>query len=623
MKKKLISVIILMIMILPMFLNFYNVKAYSGELDPKNYIYLPSIIWIENGIGTGTISLYSGVDGYSISYQKIDITQEQYNTIDNKVKEVNDYIEECNTDLKTKKAEIDTLKTEWENLKNSGTATQEEITQALNNYNTAVEAYNELANTYKTNIETKEKEYLATIPEYTNSWVETTNTDDNVQIDLKNYSGTIYFILWAKITNGTDTYYDMARYSQTIQKNETVTINKSTATIKVDETIQLTATSSIDSEITWESSDEDIATVSDDGLVTGIKEGSAVITAKGSEKTAICTVTVEKKDTASKPNDNQDNGEWTDFSKAKFELKKNGTAGAVLEISGVTPNNENDYYMFINSNADKPKVTREDKNKIYMSYNKEEKKFFISGMEKYVELNQDIYVTILEVQSYDSENVVLYGKKLKRYAEPKYSDAFFATFMTKDVTQLITTFTHHEDNNRNIRVKVGKITDTEILQKIKTQNTTGFADLLAFAKTKDGIYNEKLEADKDYYSIAYNAGKYEETGKKSVIDLKGLQNEEYYFLYIEVYDDDGKYVGQEAVTLAQASVHENGKWYLFFYGDEDFEWVDFGDVKEDDDTKAPVTLPNTGTGKYIAIISVLAVAVIASYVQIKKMKEIR
>lgn len=43
----------------------------------------------------------------------------------------------------------------------------------------------------------------------------------------------------------------------------------------------------------------------------------------------------------------------------------------------------------------------------------------------------------------------------------------------------------------------------------------------------------------------------------------------------------------------------------------------------EDTTKAPVVLPNTGIGKYIIIISVLAIILIASYIQVKKMKEIR
>ena len=611
MRKKLIAVVILITMILPMFLNFYKVEAFSGELDPEGYVTLPTMMWVEDGVGTGTISLSSSASGYSIAYQKVDITEEQFNTIQSKIDEIEDYVEQSKTTLEEKNANVQTLQTELNNLRESETATTEEITAAENAYNAAVEDLQTFANTAQTNLETLETEYYALIPDYTDTWTETTNTEDNVQLDFEDYSGTIYFVLWAKITDGTNTYYDMYIYSPTIENEETVSISETTANINVDETLQLTATSSTNSEITWTSSDDSVATVSEDGLVTGIAEGTVVITATGSENSATCTVTVGPKDTVE--------GEWTDFSNAKFELKKDGTAGAIMEISGVEPKEGSDYYLLITSNGNEP--TADDfESEYFLTYDEEKQIFIVRDMAKYIELNQDLYASILEVQSYDSENVVVYGKQLERYAEPKYSYAFFATFMTADTTQLITTFTHDEGNNRNIQIKVGKITDISILQKIKNQDSTGFANLLAFAKSNDGIYNEEFAADKDYYTIAYNAGELEETGN-SVISLNGLQDGEYYFLYIEVYDDDGKYIGQEAVTLAQASVHEDGEWYLFFYGDEDFEWADFGDVE--DDTKAPVVLPDTGIGKYIIIITVLAAVVIVSYIQVKKLKEIK
>lgn len=607
MKKKLISLLILITMILPMFLNLYEVKAFSGELDPESYISLPSDIEIEEGVGTGTIRLSSNATGYNIAYQKVDLTETQYSNIKNKNSELEDYAQTSTTTLQEKQANVQTLQTEMNNLKESGTATADEITAAENAYNTAAQELQTFANTVLTNLETLKLELYELIPDYTNSWTETTNNEDNVQLDFSDYSGTAHFVLWAKITDGTNTYYDMNVYSSEIKTTESVTISQSTANINVDETVQLTATSSTNSEITWTSSNRDVATVNDEGLVTGISEGTAVITATGSENAATCAITVG-------PTEEVD-GKWTDFSKAKFELKKDGTAGAILEISNVKPKEGSDYYLLITSNGNKP--TSDDFDSAHsLTYYEEKQVFILRGMAKYIELNQDLYISILEVQSYDSENVVVYGKQLERYAEPKYSDAFFATMMVYDCTQIITTFTHHEANDRNIQIKVGKITDTAILQKIKNQDKSGFADLLTFAKSNNGIYNQKHAANKEHYAIAYDTD-------ENFIDLEGLQDEEYYFLYIEVYDDDGKYVGQEAVTLAQASVHEDGEWWLFFYGDEDFEWADFGEVEPEDDTKAPVTLPNTGIGKYIAIISVLAIVVIASYIQVKKLREIR
>ena len=402
--------------------------------------------------------------------------------------------------------------------------------------------------------------------------------------------------------------------------SESITINKSTASIKIDETVQLTATSSTNSKIIWTSNDSSIATVTSSGLVKGIKEGTAVITAKGSENIATCTVTVSTKDTTE---GNEDNVNWTDFSNAKIELKKDGTSGAIIEISNVVPENESYYYLSINSEDNIPNVTsltsegRE--NLITLSYDKEKKIFYTSDKEvvKSIERNQELYLSIIENKNFKSEKIVVQCKKIERFAEPKYADAFFDTFMSEDTDQIVTTFTHSRENNRKLQIKIGKITDTSILQKIKKQDSTGFSELLNYAKANNGIYDEIVDADKDYYTIAYNAGVGEETGK-SVIDLKGLQNEAYYFLYIKTDDENGKYISNEAVTLAQANVFNNSDWSLFFFGESDFKWADFSNNVGTDNTTSTGIIPNAGAVTIIWIILGFVLIGIISYKQYQK-----
>ena len=75
-----------------------------------------------------------------------------------------------------------------------------------------------------------------------------------------------------------------------------VTLNKTSASLKVKETVILTATvkpdDATDKTVTWVSSNEGIASVKD-GVVTALKIGTAIITAKVGDKMATCTVTVE------------------------------------------------------------------------------------------------------------------------------------------------------------------------------------------------------------------------------------------------------------------------------------------------------------------------------------------
>ena len=606
MRKKIIVLMILITFCVSILSIFCNVEAFSGELDPKNYITMPLSIMLSNGVGSGTIRVSSSASGYSISYQKVDMSESKYQEISNKGTEIDNYYNESKKTLDEKEAKADTLYQEYNTLQKNGTATEEQLTEAYNKAKEASNEYNEYVNKVNANSKKMKQEYYALIPSYTNSWTPTTNnTIENVQLDFKNYSGKIYFVLWAKIDNGTDVYYDMTIYSSKVDRNETISISKTSASIKINETLQLTASSSTSLKITWTSSDTSIATVDSNGLVKGIKEGYAVITAKGSEKTATCTITVDQ------------NGEWTDFTNAKFDLKKVGTSSCNLEISNVIPKSNSLYYLLITSNADKPKITSDtEKKKISLTYDSDNKKFYSHELEEYVELNQDLYASVIE-ENKDKE-VVIYGKKINRYSEPKYNDAFFATFMTNKKDQIITKFTYSGKADRNVQIKIGRVTDLSIIKKIKNEDNSGFESLLSLAKSNDGIFNKNVEIKKDSKSdVSYDANK--DSNEEDLIKLDNLQDGAYYFLYVKVDDENGKYITQEAVTLAQGQTYPGG-WSMFFYGDNNLKWPDYENTKQEDDSTAKGELPQTGVQAtvIISLIVIFTGVGVFSYRQYRK-----
>ena len=281
MQKKIISILILIGIIVPLFGSYSKVQAYSAEIDPQNYITLPSTISVdENKMATGTITLSSSASDYKIYYQKVDITQEKMDSI-----------------------------------KSKGT----ELSQ-----------------------------YISLIPDYTSNWQSTTNTTNNVKLDFSNYTGTVNFVLWVKIENGTNTYYDCNVYSVEIKSQQS----------------------------------------------------------SGGETTT---------------------EDWTDFSKATYELVKSGTTGARIEISGVTLKKDSYYYAYISSTADKPDLTKISDNEMYyISDDEKDGKFISSDISGLVELNQDLYLNIIEIVNYPNEKeIVVHGIKIDRFAEPKYSDGFF------------------------------------------------------------------------------------------------------------------------------------------------------------------------------------------------------
>ena len=78
-----------------------------------------------------------------------------------------------------------------------------------------------------------------------------------------------------------------------IQPGEfTIRINNSSINLMTGNTYQLTATTSEEASVTWTSSDESVASVTQSGLVTALKEGTATIHATSNGKSVSCEVNI-------------------------------------------------------------------------------------------------------------------------------------------------------------------------------------------------------------------------------------------------------------------------------------------------------------------------------------------
>lgn len=112
---------------------------------------------------------------------------------------------------------------------------------------------------------------------------------------------------------------------------ETVRLNSGEITLAAGGTFQLEATveptNTTDKTVTWSSSDNAIATVSAQGLVTAVATGEATITAKCGTATATCSVTVEAAGYAV--------GDFYDVGGVQgvvFEVESNGIHGKILSL---------------------------------------------------------------------------------------------------------------------------------------------------------------------------------------------------------------------------------------------------------------------------------------------------
>ena len=424
----------------------------------------------------------------------------------------------------------------------------------------------------------------------------------------------------------------------TIVKAATLSLSKTALELEVGKTETLTCTGAEENAtINWASSDTSIATIDSTGKVTAVKEGTATITATVGEDTATCAVTIK----ATSTSEEAENVQWTDFSKAEYEVVKNGVSGVNLNIKNVNKVKDSTIYYCITSTNDKPKMEFNDDGRL-----KNEQEMWdildtdnlgvLKGrIEKYVQLNQDLYLWVYEEKHLENAyrddygkaiyyigKILSSGQKLTRPKYPVYAEIFHATFMTNDTTQIVTTIPYEWCTERKFTLKIGKITDNNILNGIKNNNGDSWNSLLEYAKNSNAIFNNKLTTNKVHTSFAEYSNDKDE--KKDVIQLNNLEDKAYYYMYVVFDDENGKYYPASGLTIAKANVNTTGVykgyWSLFFLGDDKFKWDDFGtdqtgtatvDGKTTGTTaKKPSKLPKTGTigiGFIVVIIAGFAV----------------
>ncbi|MBR6165015.1 MAG: Ig domain-containing protein [Clostridia bacterium] len=120
----------------------------------------------------------------------------------------------------------------------------------------------------------------------------------------------------------------------TVAAAASVKLNKTSATVKEGETLQLKMEGvAASKKITWKSSDKTVATVDKNGKVKGKKAGTATITAKVSGKKYTCKVTVKAAKKENAKSDTYDQvislkiGESKTF-RVKFTLDKAGSGAS-------------------------------------------------------------------------------------------------------------------------------------------------------------------------------------------------------------------------------------------------------------------------------------------------------
>ena len=339
--------------------------------------------------------------------------------------------------------------------------------------------------------------------------------------------------------------------------------------------------------------------------------------------TVIYATNTEGEDKEAQETEESSSYKYADFSKATFEWKNMSTIQVALEVKNIiNPNKDSRYYAVVKGKNEKDDINDYLKDGIvnisldngYFSDLDKNNALKFVLMERDIELNQDMYLTIIESPVDITKNkpqIVLNTKKLKEYEYPKYADLFYSSVMaTYNSTLIPLAIPTVHNSERKATMKIGRVSDTNILNKIKNNDENGWTELLKYAKSSSAIWSEKVTLKSGTYDV-----------NKGVLDKSKLVNGAYYYLYTQLDDENGKYDSVEGVTIAKADIPEN--WFLFFLGQDSFNWDGLSNKKETekketntgskdsnktttkkDDT--PSKLPYTGTQSFLIVLIIIS-----------------
>lgn len=309
---------------------------------------------------------------------------------------------------------------------------------------------------------------------------------------------------------------------------------------------------------------------------------------------------------------------FTNFDNVKLELKKSENlkyTSYKLYFNNVSFNTEHTYNIYI-TNA---KVDSIDSNLESDGVITDGK---YQNIDKFLEKKGDIYITVVE-SVLNEKSTVLLSKKLERPEQNSLGNRITGSFFTEaEEDSNIIFFNEPHDlsaDDRKINIKIGKVEDQKILDNIKTNGEKGLNDLLTYAKNSKELLKETLASGMN---------------KTKFLSKINLVDGDYYYIYFEADDENGKYYQVEDIMLTQAK-YISSKFQLVSYTDSKFVWKNTvsetntvknntsnetktvnNTVNEIDNTVANKIIPAAGFKEYITLI-IMGVVVIAGIIYFK------
>lgn len=389
-------------------------------------------------------------------------------------------------------------------------------------------------------------------------------------------------------------------------------------TVEEGKTVQLSAylkaqdtTTKIETGCIWSSSDNSIAMISDTGLVTAKKAGVVTISVNHNTNSQSLSATHQITVTATPAPNPPATSDWTDMSNASFKIIKENQ-NYYISVSGIQyKENHNYYFILSNSNV----LPTGDNVRTFSVIPATNKSYSINS---YIELSGDIYAWFYEeyYQNGKQTKEQFSAVKLERPALNSVGSRMHAYFFNEYSSTYLDEFYSSADS-RTLKIKIGYVNDINILKNIRDKKANCLVDLLNYAKNADSVYFTQIPLGKS----------------DSITNNFTIKDKEYFYVYMELDDENGKYYPIEDVSLYQGCVGASVGANLFDYLDNSFKWEldeggsssgepNPGTVTPTDPTQATTVLPDTGKELLIAIIVAITTIAIGSYIIYRKYKDV-
>ena len=298
---------------------------------------------------------------------------------------------------------------------------------------------------------------------------------------------------------------------------------------------------------------QEIVKTNEQGYLYGVKAGTTTLTATVNGEERVWNIEVKNLNTDG----------WTDASNWNYELKNfTNYSGYTLNFSNFTALEDHRYTLIIN-NGDEGFLNESevfygqldvpDENTVYLTSEGKS-----SSIDKWLEKSGDIYFQIVDTylpegSSKYASKVVFKKTKLERPTY-KLGTKTYAYFFDDYTSTYV--YVPNRATDRKMNVKIGKISDVNILRSIKNQENGCMEKLLEYAKKSEPMYNGTL-----------NIGR-----NDTITTNLDLIQREYYYVYTTLDDENGKYYPIEDIGWYQAVVGGTVGKNLFSSIDSQFVW---------------------------------------------------